>query len=204
MVSEECVRLLAGPLGPAVGLFSSCYILDEVGILRGRSPVGVVPTLGRLFEFRDYFRGVQALERSQQRRAYVSRVYRSEGNDEFETAISIALHDSADRWVGVLSVSLPTGATFGSIELDDLGDKGFSAALLAPRSLERGDSDARPGLVFLKRPQLPRGDGVSASPGDVMDSTFGTNGLVRNVPVRGTPYSVLVRVAFDSSGAGGG
>jgi hypothetical protein len=95
------------------------------------------------------------------------------------------------------------GSAFGSIELEDSGDDAdFTAALLAPRGPERGESETVPDLAFLQHRTLPRGQAPSAGLGDVLGTDRGQSGLVRLVPVRGTPFSVLVHVADDGPLAG--
>ena len=195
--------MLAEPLGTSANVVSTWFLLDATGMMRGRAPVAIHNTMGRSFNFRDYFRGAQEHERAHLRTAYVSRVYQSEGDDEYQVAISFAVHDAAGRWIGILAASLPTGSAFGSIELEDPGDKDFTAALLAPRGPERGESSTVPGLVFLQHRTLARGQAPSADIGDVLGTDLGQSGLVRLVPVRGTPFSVLVHVAYDGPLAGG-
>jgi hypothetical protein len=168
----------------------------------GRAPAGRHATLGHSFNFRDYFRGAQEHERAHLRTAYVSRVYRSEGDDEYQIAISFPVHDAAERWIGLLATTLPTGSAFGSIELEDPGEEDFTAALLAPRGPERGEPVISPDLVFLQHRTLARGQAPSAGTGDVLGTDLGKSGLVRLVPVRGTPFSVLVHVAYDGPLAG--
>ncbi|MEO5727377.1 MAG: serine/threonine protein kinase, partial [Byssovorax sp.] len=195
--SDECARLLMEPFATNTGVVSTWFLLDETGTMVGRAPVGVHDTMGRSFNFRDYFRGAQEHERAHLRTAYVSRVNQSEGDDDYQIAISFAVHDAAERWIGLIAASLPTGSAFGSIELEDPGDEGFTAALLAPRGPERGEPATSPDLVFLQHRTLARGQAPSAGIGDVLGTDLGQSGLVRLVPVRGTPFSVLVHVAYD-------
>ena len=200
--SNECARLLADTLGPDAAPIALWFLVDESGKLLAAAPAPPDVLWGRSFQFRDYYRGVQEQERAQRRSAYVSRVYRSEGNGEYGITIAVALHDAGGRWTGLLAAGLPTGSAFGSIELEESGDDDFTVALLAPRGPERGESETMPGLAFLQHRTLPRGQAPSAGLGDVLGTDRGQSGLVRLVPVRGTPFSVLVHVAYDGPLAG--
>jgi serine/threonine-protein kinase len=195
--SEVCARLLAARDGPTAGPFATWFLLDGDGRMIGHAPNTDRPIVGRSFKFRDYFRGVEELERQGRRDAYVSRVFRSESDDHFEIAISFAVHDDAGRWIGLLAASLPTGSALGSIEFDDPDDERLTAALLAPRGLERGESETNPEPIFIMHRALSRGEALVARADDVLSTDAGGGSLVRLVPVRGTPFSVLVRVAFD-------
>jgi eukaryotic-like serine/threonine-protein kinase len=190
---EECARLVKETVGP----ISTWCLYDRTGKLLGRAPVGTHNTLGRSFQFRDYFRGAEEHERAHLRTAYVSRAYQSEGDNDYQIAISFAVHDASEHWIGLLAATLPTGAAFGSIELEDPGDNDFTAALLAPRGPERDEPRTSPDLVFLKHRTLRRGQALSAGMGDILGNELDQSGMVRLVPVRGTPFSVLVHVAYD-------
>ncbi len=124
-------------------------------------------------------------------KAYVSRAYHSEGDDDFEIAISVPVHDEAHHWVGVLVATLQTGPALGSIEFPDAGDDGLTVALLSPRGRER-DGEPHPEPIFILHRRLQRGKPMPAGP-DVVPGS----GFVSRVLVRDTPFSVLVSVAYD-------
>jgi hypothetical protein len=191
--SDFCARSLAEQ-DPA---FSTWFLLDASGAMLGRAPAqGAHATLGQSYAFRDYFRGAEAIVTQHQRGAYVSHAYRSEGDDTYEIAISAPVI-AGDRWIGVLVATLATGAALGSLQVDFPVGEDVTAALLAPRDGSRLDVDRGSEPIFILHRGLPRGEvtpvrGVgSASPDP------GSRAFERIVPVGNTPFSVLIRVAFD-------
>jgi hypothetical protein len=98
--------------------------------------------------------------------------------------------------------TFPTGSALGSIELEDPGDIRFTAALLAPRGLERGETAPNPVPIYILHHALSRGEALPAPVEDLLGADLSSGAFVRLVPVRGTPFSVLVRVAFDEPVAG--
>jgi serine/threonine-protein kinase len=191
--SELCQSLLAGRRAPGSASFTAWALFDRDGRLLGRAPDSLPGTVGRSYAFRDYFRGVKAMEEEGRRAAYVSRAFHSEGDDEHVIAISYAVHDASDRWVGLLAAVLPTGPTLGSIVLDDSGSEALTASVLAPRDRERSPGVVDPDPIFLLHRTLRPGQARPAR--DDPPPADSTNGaLMRVVPVRGTPFSLVVRV----------
>lgn len=200
--SKLCERLLSERSGKAAEPFATWFLLDVEGTLIGHAPGVGADVMGRSFKFRDYYRGAEEVETQGRRAAYVSRAYRSEGDGDYEIAISFPVHDAADRKVGLLVATIPTGSTFGSIELDVQGNESFTAALLAPRGLERGEEVNSPESIFLVHRGLARGEALPANVGDVLGVDLDGGAMARLMPVPGTPFTVLVRVAVG--GAPGG
>jgi serine/threonine-protein kinase len=194
--SKICDRLLTERSGPTAGPFATWFLLDAEGTLIGHAPGVSAAVMGRSFKFRDYYRGAEELDKQGRRAAYVSRAYRSEGDGDFEIAISFTVRDAADRKVGLLVATIPTGSALGSIELDVKGGESFTAALLAPRGLERGEEVNDPESIFLVHRALARGEALRAQVGDVLGADLDGGALARLMPVQGTPFSVLVRVAL--------
>lgn len=195
--SEVCARLLEERAGPTGGPFATWFLLDADGKMIGRAPRVTVDVMGRSFKFRDYYRGAEELERQGRRAAYVSRAYRSEGDGDYEIAISFTVRDGADRRVGLLVATFPTGSAVGSIELDGHSDESFTAALLAPRGPERDQEVGDPEPIFLMHHALIRGEARPANVADFLGADLEGGTLVRREPVRGTSFSVLVRIAYD-------
>jgi hypothetical protein len=183
-----CVRLLADA-------FATANLFDIEGKMVARAPFIAKDNRGRVYRFRDYFRGAEEMAKlgPRDRKAYVSRAYRSEADGRYELAISFPVFDAADRWVGVLAGSMYSGSTLGMIDLRDKGLEGVTAALLAPRDRERDQPDPDPNPIVIVHRTLGIGQAMPADPVDAL----GTGGFVRLVPVQGTPLSILVRVAFD-------
>jgi hypothetical protein len=98
--------------------------------------------------------------------------------------------------------TIPTGSALGSIELDVQGDESFTAALLAPRGLERGEEVNSPESIFLVHRALARGKALPANVGDVLGADLDGGTFARVVPVQGTLFKVLVRVAVAGSSGG--
>jgi serine/threonine-protein kinase len=194
--TDLCVRLLAERSAATAG-FSTWFVLDVDGVMIGRAPEGLHDIMGRSFRFRDYFSGAEEHEKQGLRAPYVSRIYHSEGDDDYEIGISFPVHDAAERWVGLLVATVPTGSTLGAIELDDADNEGLTAALVAPRGLERGERVINPEPIFMVHRALQRGEARPARETDVLGEDTGSGAFVRLVPVRGTPFSVLVRVALE-------
>lgn len=194
--SEVCAHLLGERKGPTGGLFEAWYLLDESGKLLSRAPDTGRKTIGRLYAFRDYFRGAAELQKQGRREAYVSPPYYSEGSDNHEIAIAFPVDDDERRWVGVLVATVPTGSALGSLEFSDAEKNGLNVALLSPRGRERhGEPEAAP--VFILHRRLGRGKTMPIGPNDMLSS-----GFLSRVPVRDTPYFALVSVASDDVTAG--
>lgn len=191
--SGLCQRLLAGQRALGSASFTAWALFDRDGRLLGRAPDELPGTVGRSFAFRDYFRGAKAMEEEGRRAAYVSRAFHSEGDDEHVIAISYAIHDAADRWVGLLAAVLPTGPTLGAIVLDDSGSEALTASVLAPRDRERSPGVVDPDPIFLLHRTLRPGQARPARD-DPPPTDSADGALMRVVPVRGTPFSVVVRV----------
>lgn len=191
--SELCQRLLDGQRNSRSASFTAWALFDREGRLLGRAPDALPGTVGRSYAFRDYFRGAKAMDEGR-RAAYVSRAFHSEGDDEHVIAIAYAIHDVSDRTVGFLAAVLPTGPTLGSIVLDDSGSEALTASVLAPRDRERSPGVVDPDPIFLMHRTLRPGQGrpVRDDPPPA-DSADGA--LMRVVPVRGTPFSMVVRVS---------
>lgn len=192
--SELCQRLLAGQEAPGSASFTAWALFDRDGRLLGRAPDDVPGTVGRLYAFRDYYRGAKAMEEEGRRAAYVSRAFLSEGYDKHVIAIAYAVHDASDRWVGLLATVLPTGPMLGSIVLDDSGSEALTASVLAPRDRERSPGVVDPDPIFLLHRALRPGQARRARD-DPPPAHEADGALMRVVPVRGTPFSVVVRVA---------
>ncbi len=193
-----CARLLAEHGAPAGDPFSVWLLFDVEGRLICRAPKGVHATAGRSYTFRDYYRGVKALADEGRRAAYVSRAFSSEGDDVYVIAIAYPVHDDADRWVGIVGGVLTTGSALGSIVLDDEGREDLTASLLAPRDRERSPGVIDPAPVFILHRALRRGEALPAHADEPPDTDLEAGALMRVVPVRGTPFSVVVRVAVGS------
>ncbi|MFO0586199.1 MAG: protein kinase [Polyangiaceae bacterium] len=197
--NEVCFRLLTDALAPTMGPFEGWFLLDADGWMVGRAPDNMRPTVGRNYAFRDYYSGALENERRGIRRAYVSRVYRSEGDDGYQIAIATVLHDDAGRRIGFIVAGLMTGSTLGSLSLQDPNEQGFTVSILAPRGPERDPSASDGAPLFILHRDLGRGAQLSAQLGggavDGQPSSF-----ARIVPVRGTPFSAVVRVD-DEDGA---
>lgn len=188
--NAECFRLLTDALAPSTGPFEGWFLLDADGTMVGRAPDYMRPTVGRNYAFRDYYTGALANDRRGVRRAYVSRVFRSEGEDGYEIAISAVLHDEAGRRIGLIVAGLLTGSTLGSLRLQDVNEQGFTVSILAPHGPERDPSASDGAPLFILHRDLGRGahlgaEGAAEGP----PSSF-----ARIVPVRGTPFSAVVRV----------
>lgn len=196
--SELCQRLLGGQRNSGSASFTAWALFDREGRLLGRAPDTLPGTVGRSYAFRDYFRGAKAMEEEGRRGAYVSRAFHSEGDDEHVIAIAYAIHDVSDRWVGFLAAVLPTGPTLGSIVLDDSGSEALTASVLAPRDSERSPGVVDPDPIFLLHPTLHPGQArLVREDSPPADSAEGA--LMRVAPVRGTPFSVVVRVSVAGS-----
>jgi len=194
--TEVCSRLLAMRAGPTAGPFSTWFLLDVDGKMLGRAPPDERDTIGLSYAFRDYFRGAWDLDARGRRKAYVSRAYHSEGDDDYEFAISYPIHDAESRWAGLLIATIPTGSALGSLDFSDAGDDTLTAAVLSPLDRER-DSEPDPEPIFILHRRLGRGEQMSAGLDDLPGS-----GFVSRVAVRQTPFSVLVSVAYDGPLAG--
>jgi hypothetical protein len=197
--SEICAGLLAEQDAPSAGPFSHWFMFDRSGKMIGRSTPA--ESMGRVYAFRDYYQGAEALEKQGRHVAYVSRTYRSEGDNIFEISISFTIHDDAGHPIGLINGAISTGSVLGSIQFDDRDMAGLTAALIAPRDRERlpGVIDREP--VFIMHSGLGLGHVVPARTREMLDADIASGGYMRVVPVRGTPFSVLVRVAFGGSPA---
>lgn len=192
--SELCQRLLDGQRNSGSASFAAWALFDREGRLLGRAPDSLPGTVGRSYAFRDYFQGAKAMEEERRRGAYVSRAFHSEGDDEHVIAIAYAIHDVSDRWVGFLAAVLPTGPTLGSIVLDDSGSEALTASVLAPRDKERSPGIVDPDPIFLLHPTLRPGQARLVRE-DPPPADLAEGALMRIAPVRGTPFSVVVRVS---------
>jgi serine/threonine-protein kinase len=197
--SEACADLLAEHDGPSAGPFSHWFMFDVNGKMIGRSTPA--DSMGRVYAFRDYYKGAGELEKQGRRVAYVSRTYRSEGNGIFEVSISFTVHDEADRPIGLIVGALSTGSVLGSIQFDDRDMAGLTAALIAPRDRERSPDVIDREPVFIMHSGLGLGHVVPAHTKEMLDADLAGGGYMRVIPVRGTPFSVLVRVAFSEASA---
>ena len=99
LASEIFARLLAQPIAPNAAAFSTATLFGTNGIMRARAPFVAVDNRGRSYQFRDYFRGAEERARQGVRKAYVSRAYRSESDQNFEFGISFPVLDASGRWV---------------------------------------------------------------------------------------------------------
>jgi hypothetical protein len=193
-VGAECLRLLTDSLAPSAGPFTSWFMLSAEGVLVGRAPESPRSILGRSFAFRDYYTGALENERRRLRRAYVSRVYRSEANEGYEIGIAAVLHDEAGGRIGLIVAGLLTGPTLGWLRLQDSGEEGFSVSILAPRGPEREASASDGAPLFIMHRDLGRGAPLSARLEDAEPADGQPTSFARIVPVRGTPFSAVVRV----------
>jgi serine/threonine-protein kinase len=174
------------------------FLLEPNATMIGRAPLsGAHPTVGRSYEFRDYFRGAKELANARREGAYVSHAYRSEGDDIHEIAISSPVYDKG-VWVGVLVTALPTGSVLGSIKFEGAVTEDFTASLLAPRDGSRGDAIREPEPIFILHRGLDRGAILPARATPSSEADTGSDAFVSVVPVRNTPFSVLVHVAVGS------
>ena len=176
--------------------FESWWLFDQDGVMRGRWPMALRDNRGKSYAFRDYFQGAARLAQERRPGVHVSRAFRSEDDHSHTVALAVPIHDADGRWVGVLAVSLPTGSAFGAVPLEDGGGDQLTAAVIAPRDRERADGEGEPHEpIFILHPTLGRGQALPAPTGGGPD----TRSLMHVAPVRGTPFSVLVRFAYDGS-----
>jgi hypothetical protein len=194
---EVCSDLFNKHDGPTMGPFAHWLLFDAGGTMLSRFPTSIVSTVGRSYTFRDYYRGAKEHAQKGDRSAYVARAHLSEGDNEYEIAISFPIQDDAGHWVGILAAQLPTGPALGSIEFPAVGSDDLTVALLSPRDRNReGAPDPEPVIILHGR--LGRGQTAPVDPADVL----GSHGFVRRVPVRGTQFFVLVSVAYEGPLAG--
>jgi serine/threonine protein kinase len=177
--SEICLRLQEERRRDVFGPLPSWDLFDGEGKMFCLSRPGTASVLGRDYAFRDYFRG--AMELAKENRAYVSRFFFSESDNDDEIAISFAVHDSAHRPAGVLAVLIRTGSALGSIEIGD------PAVLIGSRDRDRGQSVLGPDLFCILASDLATGE---VRPAD-------RTGIFQLAPVRDTSFFVQVRVAID-------
>jgi serine/threonine-protein kinase len=180
---------------PAAASFNSWWLLDPSGVLLGHAPVAPAITRGRSYEFRDYYLGAKKLANERRRSVYVSTAYRSESDGAFQVGLSVPVYNATGRWIAVLTASLTTNSVLGAVPLDDPADDRLTVAIISPRGRERTDGDDEHDPIFLVHRRLGPGEALAAS----TDTGPDTGALMRLAPVRGTPFSVLVRFSYDGS-----
>jgi hypothetical protein len=130
---------LSGGFSP----FDTWFILDKNGRALGRwPPPANTESVGKQYEWRDYFKGAWERAEQRSRSAYVSRAFTSENNKKERVAISTPIYDEKNEPIGVMIAMTDTGATLGKLQLGGIKDDRHIAALVAPLDNERPFKDA--------------------------------------------------------------
>lgn len=121
--------------------FDSWFIVDAKGTVLARWPEPPRDFLGKNFAWRDYFEGAKRHALAQRPQPYISSAFLSEADDRHRFAISIPLLDVEGGWQGVLVGMVGTGATLGSLRLNDPDEvRHRTAVLVAPRDRTRSEA----------------------------------------------------------------
>jgi serine/threonine-protein kinase len=142
--------------------FQSWHLLDRKGILVADSSKSK-SVVGEDFSRRDYFQGALRHQGQTGRASvYLSRVYRSRNDDIYKFAIAVPVRASADpnsEILGVLSATLTTTSTLGSLELND---RRRTAVLVGRRDTNRLQgppaAEAAPEYLVLLHPAFRPGE----------------------------------------------
>lgn len=127
--------------------FHSFFLLGADGLARARWPVPDYPSeyasdyLGKDYVWRDYFKGAWKLAEARSRAAYISRTIFSEASKTRRFAISAPIYNDKNEPIGVIVAMTDTGATLGTLALEDPSDKRHIAMVVAPRDNERETRD---------------------------------------------------------------
>lgn len=149
-------RKIVGANGKSA--FHNWHVMNRKGILLADAPRPERDVFGMDFKGRDYFVGALRHEGDTGRtRIHVSRAFESLNDDRFKIALSAVVYDgpdSEDQVLGVVSATLPTNATLGSLRLDD---SRRTAVLVGRRDTNLHDKepppvDAAPVYLILVHP----------------------------------------------------
>ncbi len=107
----------------AKSAFHTWHVVDAKGILLADAPPPEKDVFGIDFKGRDYFVGaLRHTGDTGRARIHVSRAYESLNDRLFKITLSAVVYDGPDSKspvLGVVSATLPTNATLGSVQLDD-------------------------------------------------------------------------------------
>jgi serine/threonine-protein kinase len=144
--------------------FQSWHVLDRRGILRADSSTSE-DVRGHPFSRRDYFQGaMRRVGQTGRASVYISRVYLSRNDNIHKISITVPVRagpDPRSRVVGVLSATLTTTSTLGSLRLNDARR---TAVLVGRRDTNplTGPLPAHPPgeYLILLHPAYHRGEGA--------------------------------------------
>ena len=124
------------------GDFASCFILDAEGLMVARARPGqaaVDDLAEESFGWRDYFQGAKIHSGlGRQKQIHISSVYRGRIDDLYKFAISAAILDRNERFLGVIATSVTTDAAIGLVDLDDPRRE---VTLIAPKDVDSAELD---------------------------------------------------------------
>jgi eukaryotic-like serine/threonine-protein kinase len=96
------------------------FVMDATGTVYAQVPT---PPVGNIFPvsyaFRDYFRAASALPAGVARPVYVSRAYRSTGDDRYKLAIVSPIRGEGGAFLGLLAAEIATDRQLGALALND-------------------------------------------------------------------------------------
>jgi hypothetical protein len=132
------VRYESSPLlcDHAKGKFQYISVYDRTGVLTAQCGPAMQRSVGRLYDFRDYFsvardRGLRGL-----RKPYVAYSFLSDIDGFYKFGISIPLY-RGNEWAGALLATVLTDKAIGPIRLVDPEDPRQTGVLIGPRDRDR-------------------------------------------------------------------
>jgi eukaryotic-like serine/threonine-protein kinase len=145
----------------ATTVFETVNFVDRQGVAFARAPEPLREYLGKNFGFRDYFAGAKRLGERGQRGVYAGRAYWSEADDKFKISLSAPVLDSDDRWLGVISVTIFTDVSLGSLRSRESGRQ--MAVLAGLRDRNRGETALPADYMVLVHDKLDQGRSIALS-----------------------------------------
>jgi len=142
-------------------MFETVNFVDRHGVAFARSAEPPHEYLGKNFAFRDYFAGAKRLGERGHRGAYAGRAYWSEADDNFKISLSAPVLDFDDRWLGVISATIFTDSSLGSLRSREDGHQ--MAVLVGLRDRNRGETTLPAEHMVLVHDKLDQGRSIAFS-----------------------------------------
>jgi serine/threonine-protein kinase len=132
-------------------VFERVFVKDAQGLALARWPEpkkGAREFLLKEYDWRDYFKGAQRQAPGGPPTAYISRAFQSESDDRITFALSVPVYSENGTWLGVLSATVASDNSLGSLQLNEPGAPNHTVTLVSLVDRNRGETQLPPASQY--------------------------------------------------------